>query len=56
MRVLRSRDRVWRVEVRAGACTVFRDGFKVLERADLDRVVVYLIRQGVAPDRDLVED
>lgn len=54
MQVLISRDRVWRVEIRAGLCTLYEHGGVVLDRVSLDRVVAHLVEHGVDPERDLV--
>jgi hypothetical protein len=56
VQVLISRDRVWRVEIRAGYCTVYEHGALVLDRVGLDRVVTFLLDQGVNPEQDLIPD
>lgn len=55
MRVLRSPDREWRLEVRGDVCTLYRHGGVVVERTSMQRVVDYLLGEGVDPTT-FVED
>jgi hypothetical protein len=56
VRVLRTRDRVWRVEIRDdGLLDLYERGHLLLRRASLDRVGDTLAGRGVT-SADLIDD
>lgn len=54
MQVLVSRDGVWRAEQHRDGWRLYQHGGLVLERASLDRLVGFLVEQGVDVERDMM--
>lgn len=55
MRVIKSRDGVWRAEQHPDGWRLFEHGGLVLSGASLDRLAARLLERGVDPE-DLVQD